>query len=99
MRSDLDHDGFVGTTAVVSAMVDMARLAVYAAGFGLLASRTDDVAPDDPREWRLHAAATACAFVASFLGARLVKKTTLAGCGVVGLMPLALAAALGAGVV
>jgi uncharacterized membrane protein YfcA len=77
IRSGLDRDQFIGTTAVCSALVDFTRLTVYAIGAilaGGLARESDHAADLPP----LIAVGCAAAFVGSFAGARLVKKITLA---------------------
>lgn len=95
IRAGLDRDGFVATAAVCSAMVDLTRLAVYAAGASLLAGRFGGLGAG---EWPLVAAACACAFLGSFIGARLVRKTTLEAVHAVVAVGLVLVgAAMGAG--
>ncbi len=95
VRAGLDRDGFVATAAACSAMVDVARLAVYFTGATLLAGRFGSI---DPGAWPLVAAACVCAFAGSYLGARLVKKTTLETVHViVGVGLVVVGVAMGAG--
>lgn len=79
-RANLDTRQFIGTTAVVSTAVDLSRLAMYAIGLGALT-------PHRESPWRairehetlgLVVAASAAAFLGTLLGARLVKKVTIA---------------------
>lgn len=79
VRAGLEKKGFVGTSAVCSAMVDVARLVVYAAaavvageGFG---GRGAPVG--------LVAVGCGAAFVGTFVGSRLVEKVTMRGVRVV----------------
>lgn len=76
IRSGLQRDQFVGTAAVCSVLVDLTRLAVYAAG-AVFASRRPDNTAFTSDLWPLIAVGCASAFVGSFVGARLVKKVTL----------------------
>lgn len=100
LRAGLSSRGYVGTAAVISTIVDVARLAVYGAGFTWLARRRDG---DVLRDWRtasLVAAACAAGFLGSYLGARIVRKVTLRAVRVVvAALLLVVAAALGAGIV
>jgi len=94
-RSGLDRDAFLGTSIACAVMVDVARLLVYSATFGRHLGHVTEHGGA-----RLVVAATAAAFVGSFVGTRLVKKMTLRilqRCVGVGLLLLALA--LGSGLV
>jgi len=68
VRSGLSKQSFVGTGAVIAAVVDVSRLIVYTQQVLVL-------------EWREHgpllAAATASAFVGAFVGSRLLEKISL----------------------
>lgn len=72
-RADLDSKQLVGTMAVCSLAVDLARTAVYSATF----IRRDAGAIADSGGLPLIAAAIAAAFIGSFFGARIVKKITI----------------------
>jgi uncharacterized membrane protein YfcA len=100
MRSGLTKEGYVGTANVVSTGVDVARLAVYAAGFAWLAQRRDYSLLTDGRTLALVAAACAAGIVGSVVGLKLVKKVTLAWVRVVvAVLLFVTAGALGAGLV
>jgi len=73
IRAGLTRDEFVATAATSSMLVDLARLLVYGLSVGVLANGAER------SPWPLVATACLCAFVGSFLGARLVKKTTIEG--------------------
>lgn len=77
IRSGLDREQFVGTAAVCSALVDCTRLIVYVAAVVLTQQRAEDE-PADARLAALIAVGCISAFLGSFVGARLVKKVTLA---------------------
>jgi uncharacterized membrane protein YfcA len=74
IRAGLARDGYVATAAVCATLVDLTRLAIYAAGATFFAKRFGGLAPS---QWTLVGAACLCAFLGSYLGVRLVKKTTL----------------------
>jgi len=76
IRAGLDRDQFVATAAVCSALVDVARLTVYAAGAFVL-WREGRAEPFPAGLGPLVAAGCVSAFVGSYAGARLVKKVTL----------------------
>lgn len=76
IKSGLSRDQFVGTAAVCSALVDLTRLTVYAAGALLAADSADRPGPFGELA-PLVAVGCVSAFVGSFVGARLVKKVTL----------------------
>ncbi len=93
VRSGLDRDAFLGTSVVCAVLVDVARLAVYAATLG----QWELVAAHDGGT-RMVIAATLSAFVGSYAGAKLVRKVTLRAlqrCVGVGLIVLAVAIAAG----
>jgi len=78
VKAGLDARAFVATAAICSTIVDLVRLAVYitlgatafAGGFGALDGARPPLA--------LLGAACLCAFLGSFLGARLLGKVTIA---------------------
>lgn len=72
-RTGLDAKQLVGTMAVCSIAVDLARTAVYSTTF----IRRDAPALVDTGVATLVALAIAAAFTGSFVGARLVKKVTI----------------------
>lgn len=103
LRAGLSRDQFIGTTNVISTMVDLVRLAVYAIGFAWLARRGGGGGYEALGEWRtlwLVAAACVAGFLGSYFGSKLVKKVTLRAIRViVAALLFVAAAALGAGVV
>ncbi|MDZ4164304.1 MAG: sulfite exporter TauE/SafE family protein [Smithellaceae bacterium] len=73
IRSGLDKEAFVGTSAVAAMLVDVVRLAVYGASFLV----GDYEALADSGIGGPIMAGVLAAFVGSFFGARLLKKVTL----------------------
>lgn len=71
----LSPSQFAGTQAALAAMVDLARLTVYGAGF--LAGRMAGVS--GRREWTLVGVAIVCAFGGALLGRRLLPRITIGG--------------------
>jgi uncharacterized membrane protein YfcA len=89
-RAGLSRDAFIGTGVVCAVAVDLARIPVYAEGFGRLSGRT----------LGLVAAASLAAFIGSFAGSRLVKKVTMETLhAVIGVMLVLMAAAMASGLV
>lgn len=96
IRAGLTKEQFIATGVATAVMVDLSRLIVYGLSFFA-------------RNWAtLHerggvgvvAAACLAAFAGSIIGARLIKKMTLAGVRrMVGVLLMLMAAALGAGVI
>lgn len=71
INAGLGKEAFIGTGTVTAVMVDVARLLVYGLGFyALRLSEVEDIAG-------LVLAATAAAFLGSFIGSRLIRKVTL----------------------
>lgn len=73
INAGLSKEAFIGTGVVCAVLVDASRLAVYGGSFfgrhfDAFGGRADHL---------LVAAATACAFLGAFLGARLMHKVTL----------------------
>lgn len=100
LRAGLDKQAYVGTATVLAILVDVARLAVYAAGFALASK--DYAAAFRPGDGRptLLLLVTGCvaAFAGSYLGVRVVKKATLRGVRLaVGVLLLVIGAGLAAG--
>lgn len=95
VRAGLSKEQFVGTSAVCATMVDATRLAVYLLGFGmsrdLRAALTGEVRG-------LVIAGCIAAFVGSYVGAKLMGKTTMHGIRVVvGVLLCITAAAIASG--
>ncbi len=105
LRAGLTRDQYVGTANVISTMVDVTRLLVYAAGLTWLAERAgaggrDYRALGDWRTLALVAAACVAGFLGSYLGAKVARKVTLRGIRIlVAVLLFAVAVALGAGIV
>lgn len=100
LRAGLTREQFVGTTNVISTLVDVARLLMYAAGFAWLSQARDYSVLAGPRMLALVAAACAAGFLGSFLSARYLRKVTMRSIRtLVAAMLLAVAAALGAGII
>ncbi len=74
VRSGMDAKQFTGTGSTIAAIVDITRLAVYAAGAAMM-SKDFGTAAGAP--WTLIAAACVCAFIGSAVGAQVVKKVTM----------------------
>jgi uncharacterized protein len=100
LRAGLSREQYVGTAAVISTIVDVARLGVYAVGLTWIAQRHDAAVLADSRTLWLVFAACLAGFLGSFIGSKMVRKVTLRGIQrLVAMMLLAVAAALAAGVV
>lgn len=94
LRAGLSKDQFVGTTNVVSTAVDIARLAVYFAGFTYLAKTHDYRAISSPRLQLLVAITALAGCVGSYFGKRLLKNMTMQSIRVCVAVLLFVAAAL-----
>jgi uncharacterized membrane protein YfcA len=100
LRSGLSRDQFVGTANVISTIVDLARLVVYAIGFAWLTRRGSYDALSEWRTLWLVGAACLAGFLGSYLGAKVVKKVTLRTVRiVVAALLFASACALGLGII
>lgn len=96
VRAGLQREAFIGTVAVISILVDVARLIVYGLGFALA---TRDLGGATGADVWLVAAACAAAFAGSFAGSRLVKKITMESVRIViGVLLVVVAVAMGSGV-
>ena len=96
IRAGLEKQAFLGTMVTCAVLVDVARLAVYGVSFYSKYFQAFEASGGVP----LVAAATLAAFVGSFAGSRLLHKVTMKTIhGMVGVMLLLLAIALGAGIV
>jgi hypothetical protein len=72
IKGGLEKEAFIGTGTVSAVIVDVARLLVYGLSF-----YTTTFASISPDMSGLVMAATASAFVGSFIGKRLMKKVTM----------------------
>jgi len=98
VRSGLGREAFIATGVVCAVVVDVCRLAVY--GVSMHATHWDAVRTHAGDASRLLIAACIAAFVGSFIGTRLIKKTTLGGVRLfVGAGLVVLSLLLGAGLV
>jgi len=92
IRCGLTKQAFIGTGVVIAVLVDLTRIAVYGASFS--------ARPSAEHDGGLIAAATLAAFAGAWVGVRLLGKVTLVFVRrFVGFMLLALALALGLGLV
>jgi uncharacterized membrane protein YfcA len=100
LRAGLSRDQYVGTANVISTIVDVARLIVYAIGFAWLAQKGGYEALSEWRTLWLVGAACMAGFLGSYFGAKVVKKVTLRTIRVlVAVLLFASALALGIGVI
>lgn len=94
LRTKLDPARFVATGVIIAVMVDVSRLATYAARF-----RAAGIAPEG-REGLLVLVATLAAFTGAFVGSRWLDKLTIGLVrGVVATMMLAIGCLMVAGVI
>lgn len=99
LRAGLSKEQFVGTTAVVSTGVDVARLLVYALGFAQLARTKDLAALTHPRVIALVGLTSAAGCMGTWLGKKFLKSTTMSTIRIlIAVMLFVLAALLVAGV-
>ena len=92
----LTTESFVGTNAVTGFLVDAARLLVY----GALFATGHAAMVGKHGGWDLVATATAAAFAGILVGSRLVKRVTMRTVQTItGIFLLAIAVALGAGLI
>ena len=91
IKAGLGKEAYIASGIVISCMVDVGRLAVYA---------TDLRNPELVLHWPLVAAATSAAFMGAWLGTMLIPKVTIRHIQlVVGIMLLQVSVALGAGII
>jgi uncharacterized protein len=96
IRAGLSKDQFIGTRVAGAVVVDVSRLLVY----GLAMHAANFAILREGGGVGLVAAASAAAFIGSFMGSRLVRKVTMTALHrFVGVALLVLAVALGAGLV
>jgi uncharacterized protein len=79
LRAGLSREQYIGTAAVISTIVDVARIVVYAIGLTWLAQRADYALLTQHRTLLLVFTACIAGFLGSFLGSKVVKKVTLRG--------------------
>ncbi len=98
VRAGLTRESFIATGVVCAVVVDVCRLAVY--GISIHAKHWTVLQDHAGSTARLLLAACLAAFVGSFLGARLIKKTTIATLrAIVGVGLVLLSILLGTGLV
>lgn len=89
-------EAFVGTNAVIGFMVDMARIATYAASF-LLAKTVSPIGPD---QWPLILTGILSAFAGVMIGKRFLHKITMNTVQTLaGILLLGIALSLAAGLI
>ena len=100
LRAGLTREQFVGTTNVISTMVDVTRLLVYAFGFAFVTRARIDSLVESWRTPALIGAACLAGFLGSYVGARLITKVTLQAVRrIVAALLFLVAGAMGAGLV
>jgi len=91
LKAGLSREGYIATGAVISCLVDVTRLSIYATHFSN-AGRDENL--------DLLVTATASAFFGAFLGARYMKKVTMRSITIlVSIMLLGIAVGLGFGLI
>lgn len=96
VKTGVSTQAFVGTNAAIGFMVDMARIATYVFMF-FLAKTTSPVGPE---QWPLILSGIAAAFAGVLLGKRFLHKVTMKTVQTLtGILLLAIAIALGAGII
>jgi len=95
VKCGLDKEAFVGTGVLISCLVDVMRISVYA--YALLSAQ--NISPLEGR-WRLLAAACLAAFLGAFLGKRMLRKVTIRALQwIVAALLIIVAAGLGSGLI
>lgn len=96
VKVGISTEAFVGTNAVIGFMIDMARIATYAALF--LAVRSDGLFGAE--QWSLIVAGTVSAFAGVMIGKRFLHKIAMKTVqSLTGMLLLGIALALGSGIV
>lgn len=96
VKTGVSTQAFVGTNAVIGFMVDMARIATYAIMF-FIAETTN---PIGFKQWPLIVAGIMAAFTGVMIGKRAMTKVTMKSIqGVTGFLLLAIALAIGSGII
>ncbi|MFH7320581.1 TSUP family transporter [Desulfurivibrio sp. D14AmB] len=96
VKTGVSTEAFVGTNAVIAFMVDLARLATYGIMFWLAGT----LSPLGAEQWPLVLTGIIAAFSGVILGKRLLDKVTMGAIKTLtGVLLLAIAIALGAGLV
>jgi len=78
-KANITKEQFIGTSNAVSLGVDSSRLFMYFIGASLISSKTVDYAIAFKDAKALLTVAIVCAFLGTFIGKRLIKKTTIKG--------------------
>ncbi|MDD3620526.1 MAG: TSUP family transporter [Desulfobulbaceae bacterium] len=96
VKTGISTEAFVGTSAAIGFLVDMARIATYAVVF--LAAKT--AAPTGPDQWPLILGATLSAFAGVMIAKRYLHKITMKTVQTLtGILLFGIALALGSGIV
>jgi len=96
VKTGVTTEAFVGTNAVIGFMVDMARIATYAAMFWAV----QGASPLASDQWPLVVAGILAAFAGVMIGKRLLHKVTMASVQLLtGVLLAVIALALGAGII
>lgn len=91
IKSGLSKEGFLGSGSVIACLVDLARIAVYGLSFSPLTTKSDLF---------LLGAMTASAFVGTWLANQFAQKATIHMIqGIVSVLVLGIAVALGVGMI
>lgn len=91
LRSGLGKEAFIASGVAIACLVDLTRLPTYLRGGTVLGLRD---------QWPLLTAATLAAFLGAWWGRKVIPKVTMRGVQlVVGLLILAIAALLAAGII
>lgn len=95
-KTGVSTEAFVGTNALIGFMVDMARIATYAAAFFL----AEAASPLGPDQWPLITVGILAAFLGVLIGRRFLHKITMRAVQTLtGVLLFGIAAALGSGVI
>lgn len=96
VKTGISTEAFVGTNAVIAFLVDVARLATYAAVFILAGTGS----PLSRGEWPVIGAGIVAAFAGVLIGKRYLHKVTMKAVQTLtGVLLLLIAVALGAGII
>lgn len=78
-KSGLDKKQFVGTSNAISLVIDLSRIPIYLGLFAIGSSKKLDLAASLSDGKMLLAVGIVFAFVGTFLGKKLIEKTTIVG--------------------
>lgn len=96
VKTGVSTEAFVGTSAVIGFLVDLARIATYA----VLFFPAGTTSPIGPGQWPLILTGILAAFAGVLLGRRFLHRVTMTAVqALTGVLLLAVALALGAGIV